>query len=88
MKTIEAPPTMIMRVPSDLSSTQLLKLPFQYADGGSPVKKKGKQQDHLSCMATHGHATVEGEVAISLPFEIIVQKKNQIPTHSTNYVYI
>jgi hypothetical protein len=29
MKTIEAPPTMIMRVPSDLFSAQLLKRPFR-----------------------------------------------------------
>jgi hypothetical protein len=34
MKTIEAPPTstMIMRVPSDLSSTQLSKLPLQWTE--------------------------------------------------------
>jgi hypothetical protein len=33
METIEAPPTMIMGVPSDLSSTQLLRPPLQWADG-------------------------------------------------------
>jgi hypothetical protein len=29
MKTIEPPPTMVMLLPSDLSSTQLLRLPLQ-----------------------------------------------------------
>jgi hypothetical protein len=37
MKTIEAPPTMTMRVPSDLSSSQLLELLLQWADGRSQL---------------------------------------------------
>jgi hypothetical protein len=59
---------MVMRVPSDIYSTQLLKLPLQWADGYS--------QEKVSIRITWVAwlRMVKGEVAISLPFEIMVPK--------------